>query len=281
MKHKFIIDVSLDGPEEEHNRLRVYTNGNGTFKEVMKNTSSIMNSGYKEIGCLLVFDWKSNLSKQEEFFNRHDVPRVQGAFPVDDVEGCSYYQQFTNEDRLAFIEQFERARHYYFTNLDQQMRREKTSLFDDIIGQAPRNALFRSISIYPHHPMMPYTGACIPGRKIFVDVNGRYHMCEKVNEDIPIGDVNGGLDFKTILKVIKEYNNSMDKCPECEVTRRCVCCYKSFMTSKRFLRSSEVCKGVESGMKKSFIDTFEIAEKYPEFVEKNDFKHNNIKKYYR
>ncbi len=110
MKHKFIIDVSLDGPEQEHNRLRVYTNGNGTFKEVMKNTSSIMNSGYKEIGCLLVFDWKSNLFKQEEFFNRHDVPRVQGAFPVDDVEGCSYYQQFTNEDRLAFIEQFERAR---------------------------------------------------------------------------------------------------------------------------------------------------------------------------
>ncbi len=280
MGRGFIIDVSLDGPEEEHDRLRVYTNGNGTFRDVMKNVGSIMEAGYNDIGCLPVFDWKSDLFKREEFFNRHDVPRVQGAFPVDDVEGCSYYQQFTNEDRLAFIEQFERARDYYFTNLDRQIRRKKLSLFDDIIGQAPKNALFRSISIYRHHSIMPFTGACIPGRKIYVNVNGNYYMCEKLNEGFPIGNVNEGLSFEKILKLIYEYNNSMDRCPECEVARRCICCYKSFEIGNGFLCSSEVCKGIESDMKKSFIDTFEIAEKYPEFVEENAFKHKNIKKYY-
>jgi uncharacterized protein len=280
MERRFIIDVSLDGPEEEHDKLRVYTNGNGTFREVMKNVSSIMGAGYKEIGCLPVFDWRSDLFKREEFFNKQDVPRVQGAFPVDDVEGCSYYQQFTQEDFLAFIEQFEGARNYYFANLDYQIRREKASFFDDLIGQAPKRALFRSISIYPHHPLMPFTGACIPGRKIFVDVDGFYHLCEKVNNDFPIGNIDEGLNFEKIYKLICEYNDAMDKCPECNVARRCGCCYKSFATDKGFLCSSNVCKEVESDMKRSFVDTFDIAEKYPEFVDEFNTKHKNTKKYY-
>ncbi|OPX77971.1 MAG: molybdenum cofactor biosynthesis protein A [Methanosaeta sp. PtaB.Bin039] len=280
MKFKFIIDVSLDGPEEEHDRLRVYTNGNGTFRDVMKNVSSIMIEGYQEIGCLPVFDWRSNLFKREEFFNRQDVPRVQGAFPVDDVEGCSYYQQFTEEEFLAFMEQFERARNFYFMNLDHHRHRKKTTLFDDLIGQAPRRALFRSISIYPHHPLMPFTGACIPGRKIFVDVNGFYHLCEKVNSDFPIGNVNEGLNFKKIYKLIVNYNSCMDKCPECGVARRCNFCYKSFATDKDFLHSSTVCKEVESNMKRSFIEAFEIAEKFPEFIDDSNIKYNNIRKYY-
>ena len=72
----------------------------------------------------------------------------------------------------------------------------------------------------------------------------------------------------------------MDKCPDCTVSRKCGCCYKQFATNKEFSCSSTVCNGIESDMKGSFINTFEIAEINPEFVEKNNFKHRNIKKYY-
>jgi uncharacterized protein len=49
MDNDFVISVSLDGPEKEHNRLRVYSNGKDTFKDVMKNVGRLMESGYKKI----------------------------------------------------------------------------------------------------------------------------------------------------------------------------------------------------------------------------------------
>jgi uncharacterized protein len=280
MDNGFIISVSLDGPEEEHDRLRVYKNGKGTFKDIMENIGPIMEAGYKDIFCLPVFDWKSDLFKKEEFFNRDDIPSIQRAFPVDDEEGCSYYQQFKEEDQFAFMKQLERAREYYFADLDLQKHRKKSSLFDDLIGQAPIRDLFMSNSIYIQYPIMPFTAACVPGRKIFVDAIGNYHICERINSGFPIGTVDGGLNFERILEIICEYKGSLDKCQKCKVTRRCLCCYKSFATDNAFLCSSKVCRDTESNMKKSFVETFIYAEKYPEFVEGSDFKYKNIRKNY-
>lgn len=278
--HGFRIAVSLDGPEEEHNRLRVYKNGRGTFRDVMKNVGKIMDAGYKNIQCLPVFDWRSDLFGKEEFFKRKDIPSVQAASPVIESEGCSYYQQFKEEDRLAFMNQLERAGDYYFANIDLQMQSDKSSFFDELIGQARVTELFRSISIYRHHPIMPFTGACLPGKKIFVDAKGIYYICEKIDGAFPIGNVDEGLNFEKILNIICEYNKSLDKCKECKITRRCTCCYVSFATDKRFLCSSKVCEGIESNMEESFIKTFAIAEKYPEFIDRFDLKYKNIKKNY-
>lgn len=280
MDHGFRIAISLDGPEEEHNRLRVYKNGEGTFSDIMENVGPIMDAGYKNIQCIPVFDWKSDLFSKEEFFKRKDIPSVQTASPVIDGEGCSYYQQFNAEDRFAFINQLERAGDYYFANLDLQIQRDKSSFFDQLIGQARIIELFRSISIYSHHPIMPFTGACLPGKKIFVDATGVYYIYEKIDGAFPIGTVDEGLNFERIFEVVCEYNDSLDKCKECKVTRRCACCYVSFATDKKFLRSSKVCKGIESNIKEFFIKTFAIAENYPQFVSQFDFKYKNIRKNY-
>lgn len=48
MEHDFIIFVSLDGPEDEHDRLRIYENGKGSFRDVIKNVTRIIRKGYKE-----------------------------------------------------------------------------------------------------------------------------------------------------------------------------------------------------------------------------------------
>ncbi|WP_336247428.1 radical SAM protein [Methanothrix soehngenii] len=66
MEHDFIIFVSLDGPEDEHDRLRIYENGKGSFRDVIKNVTRIIRKGYKEIYCMPVFDWKSDLFKRED-----------------------------------------------------------------------------------------------------------------------------------------------------------------------------------------------------------------------
>jgi uncharacterized protein len=280
MDNRFIISVSLDGPEEEHNRLRVYRNGKGTFRDIMDNLSFIMQSDYKDIFCLPVFDWNSDLFKKEEFFNKDDIPSVQRIFPVEDGEGCSYYQQFQEEDRISFLEQLKRAWKCYFENLDHQAVRKKSSIFDDLIGQSIMRDLLMSNSIYIQNPIMPVSAACVPGRKIFVDVTGNYHICERINNGFPIGTVDTGLNFERILGLMCEYKASLDKCYTCNVTRRCLCCYKSLATDNGFSCASKICSETESNMKKSFIETFTVAEKYPSFIDGSDFKYKNVRKHF-
>lgn len=294
IENGFSVLISLNGPEDEHDRLRVYKDGKGTFNDVMKNVSimngyneafkdmknvSIMKDGYNIVFSLPVFDTKSDLFELENFFNRKDVPSVSKIGEVESSLGSNYYEQFTDKDHHEFSEQLKRAREYYFDNIDPKNHSENMSVFYNLFGLPIHHTLFNGNAItYPQ--AIPFTGSCIPGRKIFVDVNGNYHMCEKVPETNPIGDVNEGLNFETIGNLINDYFDHMDKCTECEIRRQCTCCFRDFMTDNGFLPSSEVCKEKESIMKESFGYRLEIAEKFPEFVDGYNIKHHNIRKYW-
>jgi uncharacterized protein len=280
MEHDFVISISLDGPEEEHDRLRVYDNGKGTFKDIMKNINPIMASGYKKIFSLPVYDWKSDLFKREDFFNRTDVPDVLRASLVNDLGGCRYYDQFTIDDRNNYLKQIEIARDFYFKDTYYQTKRDKTSFFDRLVGKGPGDDIFRGVSIYLPPSIMPVTNSCLPGRKIFVDVRGDFHICEKVNDTFPIGNVDEGLNFKKICDLLKDYFRHMDKCSECKVTRKCGQCFRMFMTDNGFLCSSYVCKKIEAIRKASFARSLSIAEQNPEFVDCKNYRYANIKKHY-
>lgn len=269
MEHDFSIAISLDGPEEEHNRLRLYRNGEGTFKDVMRNVGYIIGLGYERINSVPVFDWKSDLFKIDDFFKEKYVPSVARVALVNDgKEGCQYFDQFSEEDRLTYLEEVEKARNCYFNNLDQKGNGERVSFFDKMIGLAPMHELFGSDSIFPPHPIMPFTGSCVPGRKLFADVNGNFHVCEKINYDFPIGNVEEGLNFEKIGILINKYLSHMDKCSNCEVSRQCHYCYVTFMMDRGFLPSSRVCEDIELKSKQSFARTLVIAESNPELLEK-------------
>jgi len=109
MQHNFGIAVSLDGPEEEHDRNRVYVNGMGTFKDIMKKVSYVMEKGYEKISSLAIFDWKSDLFNLQEFFDREDVPRLTIISVVNTDMGCNYYNQFSKEDFQCHFEQMKKS----------------------------------------------------------------------------------------------------------------------------------------------------------------------------
>lgn len=265
MSHNFSIAVSIDGPEEEHDRNRIYPNGKGSFRDVMKNASKIMEEGYDKIGSLAVFDWKSDLFKLQEFFNKEDVPKLMGISMPTPYMGCKYYDQFSKEDLQNYKEKFEKAKNYYFENL--KNFKGTNSFFDYLFGYPAYGALFGGIALVDPNPIMPRTGACIPGRKIYVDVEGRFHTCEKINEAFPIGDVNKGLDFKKIAEMVSNYLDHLDRCSNCKVKRICNKCYCAFTTDKGFLTSSQVCKNVEDSLADSLSDAFTIGEIYPKFFD--------------
>ncbi len=281
MQHDFSIGVSIDGPEEVHNRNRVYINGQGTFRDVMKNIGTMMDAGYEKLKSLAVFDLESDLFKCENFFNQEHVPILALVNPVSESKGSLYYNRFSDEQRLAFLEQLDRARKYYIESLTDRRPMARFSFFDAIFGDGAQRLLNRPFTILAPHQIMPFTSACVLGKKIFVDVDGNFHACEKVAGSFPFGDVEVGLDFEKISQILNNYYRLMDKCPDCQVKRTCNKCYVTFATDKGLsCLSSEICQGIEPAMSDSFSLALSIAEVNPRYVDQSDPHISDIKKYY-
>ncbi|MFZ3134499.1 radical SAM protein [Methanothrix sp.] len=268
IQNNFDIDISLDGPKDEHDRNRVYKNGKGTFKDVMRNVTKLIDAKYEHVKIISIFDWKSDLSKLDNFFSRKDIPPLSLLGAVSNVKGCNYYNRFSVEDHNAFIRQMDRAKVKYleeYSKLDEQL--EKKSVFHKLFKEGPVKIINGASPAFSKPlSIMPFTGACIPGSRIFVDVKGDFHICEKVIETNPIGNVDKGLDFGKIKKFLSEYMHHMDKCPSCKLRRACPYCYIHFMNDKGFSYSSEICKNVESFQSNYFTMAFSLGEKDPEYI---------------
>jgi len=269
MENDFSIAVSLDGPKEEHDRNRVYIDGKGTFDDVMRNVSYVMER-YEKIHSLAVFDWKSDLFKLDEFFSRKDIPQLSNKTLVSTSMGCSYYNQFTKEDFDNYHRQIEEGWKLYLerrANLEKGYPEEaRPSFFDQFFGLSCSKTIYQNIAMLPSHPIMPYTGSCIPGKKIYVDVDGNLHTCERINETFPIGDVERGLDFEKIAEMMGNYFESLDICGECDVKRMCGNCYCAFATNDGFSKASHICKN-QSSVAGSLEDAFTLGELSPEILD--------------
>lgn len=276
IKHQFHLYVSLDGPEKEHNRCRVYKDGTGTFKDVMQNISMIMNMNYKKISLLPVYDIKSDLFKMEEFFSSTKIPQITFVSPVDD-SNTSYYEQFTEEDYLDNSNQIKKAENYFLKNIENL--NPKNNFFSHLFGESIRSDLCDTISLNKPDNMLKYTATCFPGYKIFVSTDGTFYLCERVSTSFPIGNVNEGLNYGKIVKMIQKYFDHMDKCNNCKIRTRCRFCFKDFETDQGFNFSSNICKEIETREIDALTKSLNIAEKHPVVIDQNT-KYTNIKKYY-
>jgi uncharacterized protein len=147
---------------------------------------------------------------------------------------------------------------------------KRISFYDLIFGQSASSEVFGNIAVIPSTPIMPVTGACIPGRKIYVDVEGNFHICERINEAFPIGNVDEGLNFDKVAGRMRDYFQSLDRCSSCKVRRLCNICYCGLVAGiggKEFGRTSEICQNVESVTASGLADAFTIGEINPEVVE--------------
>jgi uncharacterized protein len=77
-------------------------------------------------------------------------------------------------------------------------------------------------------------GICIPGgQKLFVDVDGKFYMCERVGQALPLGDVYKGIDEESCIAAIKNYCDlSLSDCVNCWAIRLCRVCFANATKGK-------------------------------------------------
>jgi uncharacterized protein len=263
VENDFSIIVSLDGDKENHDRNRVTPEGNGSFDLVFENIQEFRKQypEYDKFGLSLCYDFKSNFKKFENFINDEDLFVTK--MSLIDAHNTTYYTQFTKEDYENFIQQknsYEEA----FKEASANHNIDKSSFLFTYLGVDYSEFAFHSVYNEKRPSIIPNSGTCIPGEKLYISVDGKIHTCEKINSDFYIGDVNNGLNYDKIVNIIKQYNDVFkNRCDYCNVSRFCNICFAQCCEENSFVKSKKSCIDIESSIKEKMTKYVSLLEYNP------------------
>jgi uncharacterized protein len=102
----------------------------------------------------------------------------------------------------------------------------ESQFLQNVVGRAMLRLYKRDIGYRMPRYEHP-NGVCVPGlRRVLVSVDGTFHICEKINESLSIGNVENGLDFAKIEYIMREFvEKSSPQCRKCWAVRLCSLCY--------------------------------------------------------
>lgn len=227
VKNEIAILVSLDGPPQIHDNMRVYPDGRGTFSTILRNLRALKD-------------------EYPEFYERKVAFNVCLSSP-DDME--EVYKFFTeNEDifsgKRLVVSHVGSIDTDLFKNgvlvpaEGWQMKQSARRFVETIIlGREPDMFLkalyeiplvrihqrcFKPLS-ETHYP----NGICTPGvRRLFCTMDGDLTLCERVNPGLNIGHVDRGIDYDAALELAHRYAEmSSPDCRNCWAIRFCSACY--------------------------------------------------------
>lgn len=267
-ENQVLVALSLDGPEEVHDRLRQYSSGKGSWALLMKNMAKVREKypDYFKTRFMVsgVYDWGTDLEEVDKFFTEHkdEVPWIARYSGVS-THDTTYYDQFTSEDKETFVEAInERRKDYYDkmrTGRREEIPRISSQLLDldmKIIGDRPHLMYGKS-----------YTAACPPGERIAVHPDGTFHICEKLNTYFPIGDCDNGIQYERVREVLSKYKQQVVDldCETCVARKVCTVCFATTCQDGVFGKGDQ-CKTARRHLAASLTYNYSILEENPEAI---------------
>lgn len=260
--------VSLDGPEEEQDRNRVDCAGNGTFARVIKNIRGFKEKypKYVKFSISACYDWKTNFKAVENFFEEEGL--IVSKFSPIDFCNTSYYEQFTQDDLCHYNDEITYLKEK-MCELSLKGELNNDRFVYQALGVGYLEFAYHTMIGDSKNDIIPYTGTCIPGEKLYVMPDGSFHVCEKINPNYSIGNVKNGLDFKKIADMINCYNHNISEhCTKCDISKLCSNCFVKFASTKNFQYRPELCKRFRETVRQNLINLVDLLERDPRVTEK-------------
>ncbi|RRJ64096.1 radical SAM protein [Paenibacillus oralis] len=276
--HDVGLAISIDGPEQEHDRLRVTVGGGGSFARIKKNVDRIREKHpeyYRtRVNAVCVYDFLTDVEQTEQFFEDGErdttVPRAIFVNRVSDTNSC-YYQKFSKEDIQQYHDREKRLRDKYFSQ--KTCGCSSSSYLTSLIGSSALSIITRRRALDGKPAYMPATGSCVPGQKLCVNSNGVIDICERVNGTNPIGDVHAGLHTDRVIQMVSNFReNIAASCDKCPGQKLCGLCFVNFETEGAFRKQKEICANHLNVMRNNLSLYTSICEDKPdaEFIFSSD-----------
>lgn len=264
VENNFYVLVSLDGGREDHDRNRVFPNGQGSFDRIVENVRAFRerHPHYKRVHHISVFDYGTDLLRVNQFHEENEdwLPPLQMTSKANETD-TTYYEQFTEQDIARFRDAHNQLERAY---IDARLKGEKIPTFARVYFEMRLlGAMLRKRMGNLPFAIMPFTGSCVPGSKLTVRTDGTFDICERVNGTMPIGNVEQGLNLDAIAEVIRSYNQQIcGGCWACPVSKLCGHCFASCNTDGGFERP-EPCRDTLESIRLTLASVYRVLEKHP------------------
>ena len=268
VEHNFMISISLDGPKDINDKNRVFPNEKGSFEVVYSNILSLKEEIERQnkvttmpVLILTCYEDTTDMIKLNEFFvkNQNDLRGFNGR--VNSIMPIDYGEKPKRNDTMNDL-----YKEYITTLINHSGDRAQTYFMDRIFG-----VLFRVLNnryISPEGNLLsPYfLNSCIPGGKIFVDCEGNFHICERINYNYSIGSVSEGLDIKKICDIVHEWQVEVEKnCAGCPYTTICGICFARCAEDHGF-NIKKICKNRRKNIEAQLSSYYSVLEHNPDII---------------
>ncbi|KUO77166.1 MAG: hypothetical protein APF77_01745 [Clostridia bacterium BRH_c25] len=264
----FHILISLDGPEEIHDKNRRFAvNGQGTYKSILANISRFK-SKYpdyvkKNISFNAVLDSTTDFNCMNEFFCKYDdikdfkttVNTIANKYLKTNIDVCEHYMIQQRYENFKYML-------YKVNKLDMKfisklLNREFAKFQDKLCNRKYAKRIFDK----DHHG-----GPCVPAiKKLFMDINGVFYPCERVSElsePMKIGNVYEGLDIGKMRNILNIGKLTENACKNCWAYRFCYLCavQADNLTELSAEKKLSNCKKVRLHVEEDFKDYCMLME---------------------
>lgn len=267
--NNIFISISLDGPKHIHDRYRVFRNGKGSYDVILKNVNKIKSFSEEyfsnNISFIPILAPPYSFDVIDDYFYKNPLfqkfsDRIQINFV--DPYGTSFFRDFnlekeevySNEERAELFEKYKNA---LIQGTCNELAIER-KLFDRDFFDIYTRKMTRLPDLYPPR------GTCFPGkRRLFVNTEGNFYICEKVGRNYSIGNVVKGFDYERIYQFHREYEKFFSDCKNCWALRLCTKCYDNVRKGDELdnERKKEMCAKKLKKIENTLIAYCNVLEK--------------------
>lgn len=261
-KHEVFLNISLDGPPQEHNRYRRYRNKKNTYDSVMSKLNLIKEFDeeyyYNKVKILPTINGNSDVIAVYDFFEANDLPPFLMVNFLKDLYTSTFHSKFPFDINL-FQNKLDNLKAKYLKDKKNKKKFKRGDFLFHLFEEQLQH-IYNRIQTYGETSYDWYTGTCLPGRKICVYPDGNFHICERVNGFFPIGNVDNGLNEKKIIELLNKYFATTPECSKCWARNLCNICFATVCYSDTF-KFDLHCNSMKAFLAESlslFCTVFEI-----------------------
>ncbi|WP_025720168.1 Cys-rich peptide radical SAM maturase CcpM [Paenibacillus sp. 1-18] len=230
-EHRFVLTISLDGDQENHDRNRRFAvNGRGSFDTIIANVDKIKRNYpalFEWINFNVVLDTRNDFGCINDFYTNYET--FESLYSVR----SSYINDAYVKDEILYRNAFIEQRGYeVFKMMLSKFGRVDESHVSKLIKDYYIQLYFRMFHYRKPSAGMPieahHGGPCVPGvQRLFADVHGNLFPCERVSEQsevVQIGKVDTGFEVDKISRILNVGTITEDACKNCWNFRFCTLC---------------------------------------------------------
>jgi uncharacterized protein len=220
------ISVSIDGGEEIHDISRRFANNDGSFKKIKYNLDQIIKK-YP--------DYSKNKLRLNSVYNSGElwltaaaISELLDEWGCENINGIRFVPKFTSGGNTPIPITSESINFYKKIHDDFVNTMKKGEALDMITEAIYLEDITRIHSRKEFSDIKYFlpTAMCIPGiDSLFISSGGVFHICEKLDSSLKIGDLNSGLDIDTLCEILMRwYKKQYDSCIQCWAMNFCSLC---------------------------------------------------------